>query len=104
MALGIPIHFLGFSYIFKEEAAQKAAFSNPQIKLYSASMYELKPILNEFLGQPVAFFGGLVSGFLKLDLQQDPLKGWLEKQGATSTTTTVSSTINNDGPQSISID
>jgi len=94
---------LDFSYIFKEEAAQKAVFSNPRIKLYSASMYELKPILNEFLEQPVAFFGGLVSGFLKLDLQQDPLKGWLEKQGATPTTT-VSSTINNDGPQSISID
>ncbi len=66
-------------------------------------MYELKPIFNEFVEQPVAFFGGLVSGFLKLDLQQDPLKGWLEKQGATPTTT-VSSTINNDGPQSISID
>ena len=68
-------------------------------------MDELKPILNEFLGQPVAFVGGLVSGFLKLDLQQDPLKSWLEKQGATPTT--VSSSSNNgksDGPHSISID
>lgn len=69
-------------------------------------MNELQPILNEFLGQPVAFFGGLVSGFLKLDLQQDPLKGWLEKQGATPTTGSSSSSggKNNDGPQSISID
>ena len=67
-------------------------------------MDELKPILNEFLGQPVAFFGGLVSGFLKLDLQQDPLKGWLEKQGVTSTNTNVSSSSHNEGPQSISID
>jgi hypothetical protein len=64
-------------------------------------MDELKPILNEFLGQPVAFFGGLVSGFLKLDLGQDPLKGWLEKQGATSPSTSNSA---KDGPQSISID
>jgi hypothetical protein len=68
-------------------------------------MDELKPIFNEFLGQPVAFFGGLVSGFLKLDLQQDPLKGWLEKQGATPTTgTSASDNAKNDGPQSISID
>ncbi|PZO39437.1 MAG: hypothetical protein DCF19_14360 [Pseudanabaena frigida] len=68
-------------------------------------MDELKPILNEFLGQPVAFFGGLVSGFLKLDLQQDPLKGWLEKQGATvNAASTTSSNSKNDGPQSISID
>ncbi|MBD2189541.1 hypothetical protein [Pseudanabaena mucicola] len=69
-------------------------------------MNELQPILNEFLGQPVAFFGGLVSGFLKLDLQQDPLKGWLEKQGATPTTGSSGGNggKNNDGPQSISID
>ena len=66
-------------------------------------MDELKPILNEFLGQPVAFFGGLVSGFLKLDLGQDPLKGWLEKQGATPTSASTASSAN-DGPQSISID
>ncbi|NUN66133.1 hypothetical protein HCU40_15555 [Pseudanabaena biceps] len=68
-------------------------------------MDELKPILNEFLGQPVAFFGGLVSGFLKLDLQQDPLKSWLEKQGATiSTGSSTSDSGKSDGPQSISID
>ena len=67
-------------------------------------MDELKPILNEFLGQPVAFFGGLVSGFLKLDIGQDPLKGWLEKQGATPTTSPATSNSAKDGPQSISID
>jgi hypothetical protein len=57
-------------------------------------MDELKPILNEFLGQPVAFFGGLVSGFLKLDLQQDPL----------TKTSSPSNSGKSDGPQSISID
>ena len=67
-------------------------------------MDELKPIVNELLGQPVAFFGGLVSGFLKLDLQQDPLKSWLEKQGATPTNAASSSSAKVDGPQSISID
>jgi hypothetical protein len=68
-------------------------------------MNELQPILNEFLGQPVAFFGGLVSGFLKLDLQQDPLKGWLEKQGATpASAPSAGQGGKNDGPQSISID
>ena len=67
-------------------------------------MDELKPIVNEFLGQPVAFFGGLVSGFLKLDLQQDPLKSWLEKQGASPTVVSADSNGKKDGPQSISID
>ncbi len=67
-------------------------------------MDELKPIFNEFIGQPVAFFGGLVSGFLKLDLQQDPLKGWLEQQGATPTAGASANSAKNDGPQSISID
>jgi hypothetical protein len=68
-------------------------------------MDELKPILNELLGQPVPFLGGLVSGFLKLDLQQDPLKGWLEQQGATpSTAPAAGNNSKNDGPQSISID
>ncbi|OIP75384.1 MAG: hypothetical protein AUK48_07605 [Oscillatoriales cyanobacterium CG2_30_44_21] len=68
-------------------------------------MDELKPIFNEFVGQPVAFLGGLVSGFLKLDLQQDPLKNWLEKQGATlNTPYSAGDSAKNDGPQSISID
>jgi hypothetical protein len=66
---------------------------------------ELKPIINEFLDQPVAFFGGLVSGLLKLDLQQDPLKTWLEKQGANPTATTPNGGgQSSSGPQSISID
>jgi hypothetical protein len=77
---------------------------NNQINLFLHFMDELKPILNEFLGQPVAFLGGLVSGFLKLDLHQDPLKGWLEKQGATPTTVSSANNSANDGPQSISID
>lgn len=37
------------------------------------------PILNEAFKEPVAFFGGLFSGLLRLDLKEEPLKDWLEK-------------------------
>ncbi|GAQ93075.1 hypothetical protein KFL_012840020 [Klebsormidium nitens] len=37
------------------------------------------PIINEALKEPVAFFGGLFSGLLRLDLKEEPLKDWLEK-------------------------
>lgn len=69
-------------------------------------MDELKPIFQEFISQPVAFLGGLVSGFLRLDLNEDPLKSWLEKQGTYGNSPTNSSTQNGNrnGPQSISID
>lgn len=65
---------------------------------------ELTPLMQEILGQPVAFFGGFASGLLKLNLADDPVKSWLENQGAD-----VSSDNNDDnnagkGPQTISID
>ena len=65
---------------------------------------ELQPIFHEFLQQPLAFTGGLVSGGLKLKLSEDPLKSWLEKQGLTNYTYTDSTSDNGSGPQSISID
>jgi hypothetical protein len=69
-------------------------------------MNELKPILQELVVQPVAFMGGLVSGFLRLNLNEDPLKSWLEKQGASPASTNANNGQNskNSGPQSISID
>lgn len=68
-------------------------------------MDELRPILQELLGQPVAFMGGLVSGLLRLNLNEDPLKSWLEKQGASPASATTNGQNNkNSGPQSISID
>ncbi|MBE9068336.1 hypothetical protein IQ260_16920 [Leptolyngbya cf. ectocarpi LEGE 11479] len=64
---------------------------------------ELTPIVQEILGQPVAFLSGFASGLLKLDLSDDPVKSWLENQGAD-----VSSQSDDDdagkGPQKISID
>jgi hypothetical protein len=67
-------------------------------------MNELQPILQELFVQPVAFMGGLVSGFLRLDLKEDPLKAWLEKQGASPASATTNNGQKKSGPQSISID
>jgi hypothetical protein len=68
-------------------------------------MNELKPILQELVVQPVAFMGGLVSGLLRLNLNEDPLRSWLEKQGASPASTSGNSqNSKNSGPQSISID
>jgi hypothetical protein len=42
---------------------------------------ELKPVVTELTKQPIAFMGGFVSGVLKLNPSEEPLKSWLEKQG-----------------------
>lgn len=65
---------------------------------------ELQPIFKEFLQQPLAFTGGLVSGTFKLKLSEDPLKSWLEKQGLNTFTYTDNTKDNGSGPQTISID
>ncbi|NJK33500.1 MAG: hypothetical protein HC919_00260 [Oscillatoriales cyanobacterium SM2_2_1] len=65
-------------------------------------MDELKPIFEELLRQPVAFCGGFVAGLLRLDLAQDPLKSWLEQQGAKIDPPGAPPSA--AGPQSISID
>lgn len=68
---------------------------------------ELKPIIEEGLKQPVTFLGGLASGLLRLDLEQEPIKGWLEQQlgkNPTASSTAANGNTNNSGPQSIAID
>lgn len=69
-------------------------------------MDELTPILTELTQQPVAFLGGFFSGILKLNLNDDPVKTWLEKEGAAVSTTasTIEETTSNSGPQSITIE
>jgi hypothetical protein len=62
---------------------------------------ELAPAFQKFIQQPVAFASGFVSGVLHLNLNEEPLSQWLEKQGYNSATTT---TVNNSRPQSIDID
>lgn len=64
---------------------------------------ELTPIVQELLGQPVAFFGGFASGLLKINLNDDPVKSWLENQGANVDDQSDDDT-NGKGPQTISID
>lgn len=64
---------------------------------------ELRPIFSELMQQPVAFMGGFVSGVLRLNLSEEPLSNWLEKQGEYSPPAK-SSTNNGSGPQSIEID
>ena len=68
---------------------------------------ELTPILKEFAQQPIAFLGGFVSGVLRLDLYEDPIKSWLDQQtGSVSSTfdTAEETDRKNNAPQSISIE
>ena len=65
---------------------------------------ELTPIVQELLGQPVAFFGGFASGLLKLNLNDDPVKSWLENQGADVESQNDDDDSAGKGPQTISID
>ncbi|MCY7284783.1 MAG: hypothetical protein LH679_15420 [Cyanobacteria bacterium CAN_BIN43] len=63
---------------------------------------ELTPLVQELVGQPVAFLGGLVSGILRLNLCDDPVISLLD-QHASFTGTSASSNWRT-GPQSIDID
>lgn len=69
---------------------------------------ELTPFVRELTRQPVAFFGGFFSGLFNIDLAEDPLKSWLNKQGADpvagSSNHSAGSANNPKGPQSIDID
>lgn len=65
---------------------------------------ELTPFIQELSRQPVAFCGGFFSGLFRLDLAEDPVRTWLNKQGAMSTGSTVPKPPDNQGPQSIDID
>ncbi len=63
-------------------------------------------ILQALLKNPIPFLGGFAAGALRLNLSEDPLKGWLESQGIDVPTD--DSDDSNDppsnGPQTISID
>ncbi|MEM9904275.1 MAG: hypothetical protein AAF921_04540 [Cyanobacteria bacterium P01_D01_bin.44] len=63
---------------------------------------ELTPIVKEMLSQPVAFLGGFASGLLRLNLSDDPVKSWLDKQADGDTS--MPKTAPPKGPQTISID
>jgi hypothetical protein len=68
---------------------------------------ELTPVIKELTQQPTAFVGGFFSGILRLNLQEDPVKSWLEKNGVSSSDINSPETQNNSttsGPQSITIE
>ncbi|NEP40751.1 MULTISPECIES: hypothetical protein [Okeania] len=68
---------------------------------------ELTPVVKELIEQPVAFFGGFFSGMFRLNLNDDPVKSWLEKQNGYTATTNSNTEVNSDkseGPQSITIE
>ncbi len=68
---------------------------------------ELTPIFKEVTQQPVAFLGGFFSGIFRLNLNDDPVKSWLDRQAGATTDTVATSNPGNGrstGPQSISID
>ena len=68
---------------------------------------ELTPFVRELARQPVAFCGGFFSGLFRLDLSEDPVKSWLNKQGVEPSTENGAANVNPPnpkGPQSIDID
>ena len=73
-------------------------------------MDELTPFVRELARQPIAFAGGFFSGLFQLDLSEDPVRSWLNKQGAnpyaaaSKESAANSSTNGTKGPQSIDID
>lgn len=65
---------------------------------------ELAPALQKLIQQPVAFASGFISGVLHLNLDEEPLSQWLEKQGYNLNNNNSSVSRNSDRPQSIDID
>lgn len=68
---------------------------------------ELTPIFRELAQQPVSFLGGFFSGILRLNLSDDPVKGWLDQQAGSASSSTIGTQLNDGkggGPQSIVID
>ncbi|WP_373541100.1 hypothetical protein [Chamaesiphon sp.] len=65
---------------------------------------ELTPIFKELTKDPAAFCSGFVSGVLRLNLTDDPVKTWLEKQAGFTPTGNQTRSSSQSGPQSIDID
>ncbi|PSP18214.1 MAG: hypothetical protein BRC58_04070 [Cyanobacteria bacterium QS_8_64_29] len=68
---------------------------------------ELSPLWRELTQEPVAFVGGFVAGAFRLDPAEDPLRSWLQRQGANfegSGSDSSASDGNGGGPQSIAIE
>jgi hypothetical protein len=70
-------------------------------------LQELSPIFQQITQHPVSFLGGFFSGVLRLNLADDPVKSWLDKQISSNSTTQSTTGGHNGkatGPQQITID
>ncbi|NEO34663.1 MAG: hypothetical protein F6K36_30610 [Symploca sp. SIO3C6] len=70
-------------------------------------MDELSPLLKEITTHPVSFLGGFVTGVLRLNLSDDPVRSWLDKHSDSPPSPPSSgnnSGGNGSGPQTINID
>ncbi|WP_295622196.1 hypothetical protein [Chamaesiphon sp. GL140_3_metabinner_50] len=65
---------------------------------------ELTPIIKELAKEPAAFCSGFISGVLRLNLTDDPVKTWLEKQAGFTPTSSQTATNDPQRPKSIEID
>ncbi|MGD1901034.1 MAG: hypothetical protein ACFB9N_02205 [Geitlerinemataceae cyanobacterium] len=65
---------------------------------------EVQPFVREFFAEPIAFLGGFASGVLKVDLAQDPVKSWLDKEAGATGSDDDNTPPPPSGPQTISID
>lgn len=68
---------------------------------------ELSPLFQELVSKPVAFMGGFASGLLRLNLEEDPVKSWLDqKRGPNDGYPPANDDHNQNGggPQSITIE
>ncbi|MFM2061585.1 MAG: hypothetical protein RLZZ507_1255 [Cyanobacteriota bacterium] len=68
---------------------------------------ELSPLLKELAQHPVSFMGGFVSGVLRLNLADEPVKTWLDQHitpGGFSNPGNSTQNGKPSGPQQISID
>ena len=68
---------------------------------------ELSPLFQELAQHPVSFLGGFVSGVLRLNLNEDPVKSRLNKKCCGNSSSNLSTEAENgkaNGPQQITID
>lgn len=66
---------------------------------------ELSPVIQELLKQPLAFTSGFCSGLLRLNLNEEPLASWLDKQGFSHFDSDhTNNQSKQDKPQSITIE
>jgi hypothetical protein len=67
-------------------------------------LQELSPIFQEIVQKPVAFMGGFASGLLRLDLSEDPVRTWLDREMGAPTAPVKPNNNGSSSPQSIDID